>query len=106
MVFSWALTAAIVHQRIAQSRPFSFKERAQKVFPIAVFNTCSIGFANAALTFIFPSLHEMIQGTTPLFTLLSSVVLESKRFNGWAYAAMLPVCGGAALSAASEINFS
>ena len=48
----------------------------------------------------------MIQSSTPLFTLTTSVLLDGKRYNCWAYWAMIPVCGGGAICSFNEVNFS
>ncbi|CAE7938429.1 unnamed protein product [Symbiodinium sp. KB8] len=76
------------------------------VLPFTILQAASLASANVALTHIYPSYHEMIQSTTPLFTLVSSMIFDGRRYNCWAYWAMLPVCGGAVISSWSEANFS
>ena len=50
--------------------------------------------------------QEMIQCLTPLFTLITSMILDGRRYNSWAYWAMIPVCGGGAICSFNEVNFS
>mmetsp|Transcript_87423 Transcript_87423/g.209155 ORF Transcript_87423/g.209155 Transcript_87423/m.209155 type:complete len:346 (+) Transcript_87423:23-1060(+) len=104
MVFSWAATAIFVHSSDAPL--MGLRERMRKVLPFTVLQAASIASSNMALTYIYPSYHEMIQSTTPLFTLITCMLLDGARYNCWAYWAMIPVCGGAAISSYSEVNFS
>ncbi|CAE7262492.1 unnamed protein product [Symbiodinium sp. CCMP2456] len=108
MVFSWALTAFIVHcsEDSGDKVLMPSDERLRKVLPFTILQAASLACANVALTHIYPSYHEMIQSTTPLFTLVSSMIFDGRRYNCCAYWAMLPVCGGAVISSWSEANFS
>lgn len=108
MLFSWALCAAcLCFPQTHFERPlFTCAERVWRVAPFAVCGAATIACSNTALVFLYPSTHEMIQATTPFFALLTSVVFKVKSFNYWAYGAMFPLCCGAALTAAGDVNFS
>lgn len=108
MLLSWAGTGLSVHvrRRSKEDRLMPWSERVAKVLPFTTANAASMGCANMALMFIYPSFHEMIQSTTPLFTLLASMSIDGKRYNNWAFVAMVPLCGGAMMSSIQEVNFS
>lgn len=105
MAFSWITTAVSLHLR-GDCHFMSIRERVEKVLPFTLFHAASLACANFALTYMYPSYHEMIQCLTPLFTLGTSMILDGKRYNSWAYWAMIPVCGGGAICSFNEVNFS
>eukprot|EP00392_Amoebophrya_sp_AT5.2_P005793 g5803.t1 len=77
----------------------------QQVFWIAPFSCAgamSLGAANMALVYLYPSFHAMLQNSTPLWTVVCAVLLQKKRFNLAAYLALIPVCGGGAICAFNE----
>lgn len=105
MVFSWVATAMSLHLGSA-SNFMPMAERMEKVLLFTLFHAASLACANFALTYMYPSYHEMIQCLTPLFTLITSMILDGRRYNSWAYWAMIPVCGGGAICSFNEVNFS
>lgn len=108
MLLSWAGTGLSLHvrRRSKEDRLMPWSERIAKVLPFTAANAVSMGCANMALMSIYPSFHEMIQSSTPLFILLASMSLDGKRYNNWAFVAMVPLCGGAMISSVQEVNFS
>ncbi|CAK9036776.1 unnamed protein product [Durusdinium trenchii] len=107
MVFSWMATAMFGASPDGEGQVLlPMAERIRKVLPFTILQAASIACSNLALTYLYPSYHEMVQSLTPLFTLTVSVLLEGKRYNCWAYWAMIPVCGGGAICSFNEVNFS
>ncbi|CAD7966544.1 unnamed protein product [Amoebophrya sp. A120] len=89
--------------------PLTFGEKAYAYFrtsarvaPFCVLGALSIACGNVALLYLYPSLHQMLQNTTPIWSVLCAVSLMSKRYNLVAYLALIPVCAGGALAAWGE----
>ena len=80
-------------------------EQTKKIVPFAIFGAASIGTGNLALVYLYPSFHEMIQNTTPFWTLLVMAIFGGKVYNRWSYLSMIPVCGGGILCGIGEMNF-
>eukprot|EP00392_Amoebophrya_sp_AT5.2_P014444 g14593.t1 len=76
------------------------------VVPFAALGAFSIGAGNMSLVLLYPSFHEMIQNTTPFWTLLVMVFLGGKSYNWYSYLAMIPICCGGSLCCLGEVNFS
>lgn len=109
MVFAWIATAICLRfygASIASSSYMAMPERIRKILPFTVLQAASIAASNLALMQLYPSFHEMIQSLTPIFTLITSILFDGKRYNCWAYVAMIPVCGGGAICSFNEVNFS
>lgn len=104
MVASYLFAAVALHgaNLVPERRRLSLQEQLREVVPFALLGTLSVACGNTALLFIYPPLHEMIQNTTPLWTVVSSMVLVGSRYNGAAYAAMLPVSFGGVLCATAD----
>eukprot|EP00929_Paragymnodinium_shiwhaense_P027938 TRINITY_DN16287_c0_g1_i3.p1 TRINITY_DN16287_c0_g1~~TRINITY_DN16287_c0_g1_i3.p1 ORF type:complete len:338 (+),score=35.69 TRINITY_DN16287_c0_g1_i3:499-1512(+) len=82
----------------------TFSEQLRKILPFSIFGASSVAVANLALLFIYPSFHEMIQNTTPFWTLLVMITFGKTSYNRWSYLAMLPVCGGGLICSLAEVN--
>ena len=55
-----------------------------------------------ALVFLFPSFHEMLQNTTPFWTVVCCILFAGKMYNTAAYLALIPVTFGGAICAWGE----
>ncbi|CAD7957653.1 unnamed protein product [Amoebophrya sp. A120] len=88
-----------------KTHDLDLSEQVQKILPFSVFGALSIGCGNLALLFLYPSFHEMIQNTTPFWTLVVMVVVGNTRYNKWSYVAMVFVCGGGIVCGLGEVNF-
>lgn len=75
------------------------------IFPVSVWGALSIGCANTALMYIYPSLHEMIQGLTPLWVIfLGKIFTPQKRHNLQTYVSLIPTLLGGVLCVHGEIG--
>mmetsp|Transcript_22094 Transcript_22094/g.58482 ORF Transcript_22094/g.58482 Transcript_22094/m.58482 type:complete len:375 (-) Transcript_22094:14-1138(-) len=75
------------------------------IFPVAFCGAISIGCANTALMYIYPSLHEMIQGLTPLWVIfLGKIFTPQKRHNLQTYVSLIPILLGGVLCVHGEVG--
>ena len=74
-------------------------------FVTAESGALSIACGNLALVYLYPSFHEMIQNTTPFWTLVVMSTVGRVDYNRWSYLAMVPVCGGGILCGLGELNW-
>merc|ERR1712151_1012403 len=104
MVASFGMSAIAIHgcKLVPNRRVLSFKEQVQKVAPFGLLGASSIACGNTALVYLYPSLHEMLQNSTPAFTLIFSRLLVGKAYNTAAYASLVPITFGGALCAVGE----
>ncbi|KAM8797544.1 solute carrier family 35 member E4 [Eudromia elegans] len=65
----------------------------------------SVAFGNLGLNYARLDVAQAVYATTPLFTLLLSALLLRRRHHALQYAAMAPVCAGAACSILGELRF-
>lgn len=82
----------------------SLKTQFHKIAPFSLFGAASVGSGNLALFYLYPSFHEMIQNTTPFWTILVMSTLGGIKYNRWSYISMIPVCGGGVLCGLGEVN--
>ncbi|CAD7944076.1 unnamed protein product [Amoebophrya sp. A120] len=86
-----------------ETRPIlTMRQQLFLITPFSCAGALSLGAANMALVYLYPSFHAMLQNSTPLWTVLSAMVFQGKRFNRSAYLALIPVCGGGAICAFNE----
>ncbi len=90
-------------------QPLTMSEKANayvrtcaRVAPFCVMGALSIACGNVALLYLYPSLHQILQNTTPFWSVLCATSFMSKRYNLVAYLALVPVCAGGALAAWGE----
>ncbi|CAD7955835.1 unnamed protein product [Amoebophrya sp. A25] len=89
---------------LPRTHKLSIPEQVEKILPFSIFGAASIGSGNLALLYLYPSFHEMIQNTTPFWTLIVMSLFGGKVYNRWSYWSMVPVCGGGLLCGLGEIN--
>ena len=91
--------------RLVQDPPIlSYRQQIYFILPFTLAQAGSLAFANVALIYLFPSFHSMLQNSTPIWTVLASKLLLSKRFNSSAYLALVPVCLGGAVCSFGEAS--
>ncbi|XP_013927942.1 PREDICTED: solute carrier family 35 member E4 [Thamnophis sirtalis] len=76
-----------------------------RVFLLSLTFCASVAFGNLGLNHVQLDFAQMVYTTTPLFTLTLSELLLRKRHHPLQYAAMGPICLGAALSFVGEVHF-
>ena len=105
MVASYLMAALMIFKlgmAPKNRRILSFKEQVFVVAPFSMLGAASIACGNMALVFLYPSFHEMLQNTTPFWTVVCSMLFVGKRFNNAAYFSLIPVTLGGALCAMGE----
>ena len=60
--------------------------------------TINIAVSNLSLNLVSVALHQVIRSTTPIFTIIISVVLFSKQYQMRTYLALVPVILGVCLA--------
>ncbi|CAD7935243.1 unnamed protein product [Amoebophrya sp. A25] len=83
-------------------RQLNFRESIFLVTPFSFLGAASIGCGNMALVHLYPSFHQMLQNTSPIWAVVCAMTFASKRFNDVAYMSLIPVCVGGALAAWGE----
>ncbi|CAD7949024.1 unnamed protein product [Amoebophrya sp. A25] len=106
MVASYLVASVMifVFDWVPARRKLSLKEQAFTVAPFSLLGAASIACGNAALVFLYPSFHEMLQNTTPFWTVVCSVIFAGKSYNNGAYLALIPVTFGGSLCAYGETS--
>lgn len=69
MLVSYVVAAIMVHRLgmvPANRRTLTFSEQLRLVVPFSLLGAASIGASNFALVYLYPSLNEMLQTTTPV----------------------------------------
>jgi len=80
----------------------SFAEALEIIGPFCLFGAVSIAFGNMALVNIQPGFHEMLQNMTPVWNMVLAKMVSQKTYNWQAYAALVPLCAAAVVSAKGE----
>lgn len=62
--------------------------------------------SNVSLSMVTVPFHQVVRATTPVFTILLSILFLSKRFSVSIYISLIPVIVGVALATMGEYNFS
>eukprot|EP00392_Amoebophrya_sp_AT5.2_P007204 g7218.t1 len=84
-LFSYALAAFVTSGEkpwMRRTHKLQVWEQVTKILPFTIFGSLSIACGNAALVFLYPSFHEMIQNTTPFWTLIVMVTLGGTSASG------------------------
>jgi len=104
MLMSYLAAAAglFVFKLVQDPVKLSFREQVFTVAPFSAAGALSLGCSNAALVHLYPSFHQMLQNSGPIWTVLTAMVLQQKRFNAAAYLCLIPVCSGGAICAYGE----
>ncbi|XP_025932365.1 solute carrier family 35 member E4 [Apteryx rowi] len=76
-----------------------------RIYLLSLTFCTSVAFGNLGLNYVQLDVAQVVYTTTPLFTLLLSALLLGRRHHPLQYAAMGPVCAGAACSIVSEVRF-
>uniref|UniRef100_A0A7N4NH38 Sugar phosphate transporter domain-containing protein n=1 Tax=Sarcophilus harrisii TaxID=9305 RepID=A0A7N4NH38_SARHA len=101
------LTAALVGYPLAGRRargPLPARARS-RVLLLSLTFCATMACGNLGLTYVHLDVAQMVYTTTPLFTLALSKALLGKRHHPLQYAAMGPICLGAACSIMGEMHF-
>merc|ERR1712232_1036115 len=64
---------------VPDRRVLTFTEQVKVVVPFSVLGASSIACGNAALLFLYPSFHEMLQNLTPLWTVVCNITMKGVR---------------------------
>nr|XP_003226854.2 PREDICTED: solute carrier family 35 member E4 [Anolis carolinensis] len=100
------LTAVLVGKlRASGPRPLLGPGAQARVLLLSVTFCASVAFGNLGLNYVQLDFAQMVYTTTPLFTLALSEALLRKRHHPLQYAAMGPICLGAALSIVGQVHF-
>lgn len=108
MVASYLVAGVMIFvlDLVPNRRRIDFKDQVLLVAPFSLMGASSIACGNMALVFLFPSFHEMLQNTTPFWTVVCSLIFAGRRYNTNAYLALIPItCGGAICALGEESNF-
>jgi len=81
-------------------------KRVRKIGPLAACFAASVGLGNLSLSYIYPSLKQMVGACSPLVTVLMSIVFQNRHYNWWTWVAMPLISGGLWFCVQDEINFS
>ncbi|XP_028914197.1 solute carrier family 35 member E4 [Ornithorhynchus anatinus] len=101
------LTAVLVGYPLARLRAHG-PLRAQakrRIFLLSLTFCATMACGNLGLSYVQLDFAQMVYTTTPLFTLALSKVLLGRRHHPLQYAAMGPICLGAAFSIVGELHF-
>ncbi|XP_074149764.1 solute carrier family 35 member E4 [Sminthopsis crassicaudata] len=101
------LAAVLVGYPLAGRRargPLAARAR-RRVFLLSLTFCATMACGNLGLTYVHLDFAQMVYTTTPLFTLALSRALLGKRHHPLQYAAMGPICLGAACSIMGEMHF-
>ncbi|XP_027718164.1 solute carrier family 35 member E4 [Vombatus ursinus] len=101
------LTAVLVGYPLAGHRargPLPARAR-RRVLLLSLTFCASMACGNLGLTYVHLDFAQMVYTTTPLFTLALSKAILGKRHHLLQYAAMGPICLGAACSIVGEMHF-
>ncbi|XP_060641305.1 solute carrier family 35 member E4 [Anolis sagrei] len=100
------LTAVLVGKlRASGPRPLLGPGAQARVLLLSITFCASVAFGNLGLNYVQLDFAQMVYTTTPLFTLALSEALLRKRHHPLQYAAMGPICLGAALSIVGQVHF-
>eukprot|EP00391_Amoebophrya_sp_Ameob2_P006539 CAMPEP_0178995196 /NCGR_PEP_ID=MMETSP0795-20121207/7706_1 /TAXON_ID=88552 /ORGANISM="Amoebophrya sp., Strain Ameob2" /LENGTH=569 /DNA_ID=CAMNT_0020687503 /DNA_START=75 /DNA_END=1786 /DNA_ORIENTATION=+ len=102
MSYVMAVTMIFVFNWVPDRRPVPFSEQLFFILPFSFLGAASIACGNISLVHLYPSFHQMLQNTSPLWTFVCSLCFFDKRYNSAAYWSLLPVCLGGALTAWGE----
>jgi len=108
MIASYFLAAVMIFvlDLVPNRRRIEFKDQVLLVAPFSLMGASSIACGNMALVFLFPSFHEMLQNTTPFWTVLCSIIFAGRRYNTNAYLTLIPItCGGAICALGEQSDF-
>ncbi|KAH7861664.1 hypothetical protein Vadar_029086 [Vaccinium darrowii] len=97
MLFSWAT-------KITET-PKTNLNFWKSLFPVAVAHTIGLVAATVSLSKVSISFTHIIQSGEPAFSVLVSRFLLGEAFPLAVYLSLLPIIGGCALAAATELNF-
>ncbi|KAL3372667.1 hypothetical protein AABB24_004954 [Solanum stoloniferum] len=97
MLISWAM-------RIAEFPKTDF-EFWKNLFPVAVAHTIGHVAATVSMSKVAVSFTHIIKSSEPAFSMLVSRFLLGETFPLPVYLSLVPIIGGCALSAATELNF-
>ncbi|XP_047330230.1 glucose-6-phosphate/phosphate translocator 1, chloroplastic-like [Impatiens glandulifera] len=97
MLVSWTL-------KIAEPPKTDF-EFWKSLFPVALAHTIGHVAATVSMSKVAVSFTHIIKSGEPAFTVLVSRFLLGETFPATVYLSLLPIIGGCALSAATELNF-
>ncbi|XP_038903452.1 glucose-6-phosphate/phosphate translocator 1, chloroplastic [Benincasa hispida] len=97
MLFSWMT-------RIAEAPKTDF-EFWKSLFPVAVAHTIGHVAATVSMSKVAVSFTHIIKSGEPAFSVLVSRFLLGETFPGPVYLSLLPIIGGCALAAVTELNF-
>lgn len=100
--YIFAFFAIHIFKLCPDRRILSLKEQIYTVAPFSLMGAASIACGNMALVHLYPSFHEMLQNSTPIWTVLAAVILQRKQYNWMTWVSMIPVCAGGALCAYGE----
>eukprot|EP00127_Corallochytrium_limacisporum_P002331 Clim_evm119s109 gene=Clim_evmTU119s109 len=117
--FKFPIFVTIVHMVVCSIMSFLFlrvfrfgilKKVPQRIFyrsivPLAFVFFVSVCSGNVALKYIYVSYAQMIGATTPLFTVVVSVLVTGATFNQYVWLSMVPIAGGIMLTISGEVNF-
>lgn len=106
MLVSYVMAVMLLHvfgrYLIPNRRRVPVAEQLIYIVPFSLLGAASIACGNGALVFLYPSFHQMLQNTSPLWTVACALLLCGKQYNSLAYWSLLPVCLGGALTAWGE----
>lgn len=97
MLVSWAT-------RIAEA-PQTDLQFWKNLFPVAIAHTIGHVAATVSMSKVAVSFTHIIKSGEPAFSVLVSRFLLGESFPSQVYLSLLPIIGGCALSAATELNF-
>lgn len=104
MLTSYAASAMalFVFKMVPNPPKLPLKEQVMLIAPFSIAGAASLGCANMALVYLYPSFHQMLQNTTPIWTVLCAMALQGKRYNTATFFCLVPVCGGGIICALNE----
>jgi len=74
-----------VFNLVPNRRILNFREQVSIVAPFSLLGAASIACGNMALVYLYPSFHEMLQNSTPFWTVVCSIAFKGSSYNTYAY---------------------
>jgi len=107
MLASWGMCRMYIYsvRQSPKGEMLNFRQQIQKVLPLSACFALSVGLGNLSLKYIYPSFNQMLGASTPLITVIMSVILLGKQYNMSTWVAMPIISGGLLICSAKEVNF-
>jgi len=105
MACSWIVCCIIIHRRQKHGAMLTASEQVRSILPLGIIYSSLLALGNLSLKFIYPSFNQMLASSSPLVTVVMSIILHRKRYNMWTWASMPVICGGLVVCSKQEVNY-